>query len=154
MSKIFSPCPLPKNPDYISLTLSVVLGFLLILEIFSSLTFHVFITKSQKKKKTYNFTNIKSYIPLILTLVHLNYDEWCEILQTHCIWFDVVDSLEEQMKMYRYLCENRLESPVSQHCLFSAPDMKTSKEATHPRTNLVWARLTTEFLWDLFLLRL
>ncbi|XP_071689538.1 uncharacterized protein [Rutidosis leptorrhynchoides] len=44
--------------------------------------------------KAYSITNIKSHIPLILTLDHLNYDAWTDLFETHCIGFDVIDHID------------------------------------------------------------
>ncbi|XP_071727490.1 uncharacterized protein [Rutidosis leptorrhynchoides] len=45
--------------------------------------------------KAYSVTNIKSHIPLILNLDHLNYDAWTDLFETHCIGFDVIDHIDD-----------------------------------------------------------
>nr|GFA53157.1 myb-like protein P [Tanacetum cinerariifolium] len=40
-------------------------------------------------EKPFGVINIKSHIPLVLDLDHLNYDAWCELFTSHCHSFSV-----------------------------------------------------------------
>ncbi|KAJ9546350.1 hypothetical protein OSB04_018893 [Centaurea solstitialis] len=45
--------------------------------------------------KAFGITNIKTYVPLLLDLDQLNYDQWRELFSTHCIGFDVIDHIDD-----------------------------------------------------------
>ncbi|KAJ9566982.1 hypothetical protein OSB04_002948 [Centaurea solstitialis] len=45
--------------------------------------------------KAFGITNIKTYVPLLLDLEQLNYDQWRELFSTHCVGFDVIDHIDD-----------------------------------------------------------
>lgn len=49
--------------------------------------------KIKPSEKPYGITNIKSYVPLVLDLDHMNYDAWRELFETHCKGFGVIKHL-------------------------------------------------------------
>ena len=52
-------------------------------------------TTNPPPHKAFGITNIKTYVPLILDLEQLNYDQWRELFSTHCVGFDVVDHIDD-----------------------------------------------------------
>ncbi|XP_013608426.1 PREDICTED: uncharacterized protein LOC106315222 [Brassica oleracea var. oleracea] len=44
--------------------------------------------------RAFGITNIKSHIPIILDLEDHNYDAWRELIQTHCLAFDVLGHID------------------------------------------------------------
>ncbi|GJW10191.1 ribonuclease H-like domain-containing protein [Tanacetum coccineum] len=53
---------------------------------------------SKPTELNFGITNIKAYIPIILDLEELNYDQWCELFTIHCKTFGVYGHLTGTMK--------------------------------------------------------
>ncbi|XP_023745090.1 uncharacterized protein LOC111893259 [Lactuca sativa] len=51
-------------------------------------------SKTKPTYKIFGITNIKSYVPLLLDLDHMNYDSWKELFKTHCIVYSVYGHLD------------------------------------------------------------